>query len=118
MTPNDREDITVPLTKQLRSPFVAGRTAAADAARLARTLRVLADPSRLRILSLIKTLGAAGEVCAVDLAAATGLSQPTVSHHLLALVDAGLVAGERVGPRIRLSVVDARLEEIARALVP
>lgn len=110
----------MPRTAQLRSPFAAGRTSAADAARLAKALRVLADPQRLRIIGLIKTLGERGEVAAVDLIAPTGLSQGTISHHLMILVEAGVVEGERAGSgsRIHLSVVDARLDEIARALAP
>jgi ArsR family transcriptional regulator len=68
----------------------------AEAERLAGALRVLADPARLRLLSLI---GAhpAGEVCVCDLTAPLGLSQPTVSHHLKVLTDAGLVGREQRG---------------------
>jgi ArsR family transcriptional regulator, arsenate/arsenite/antimonite-responsive transcriptional repressor len=67
-----------------------------EAERLAGALRVLADPARLRLLSLI---GAHpdGEVCVCDLTAPLGLSQPTVSHHLKVLADAGLVGREQRG---------------------
>ena len=67
-----------------------------DADRLAAALRVLADPARLRLLSII---GAHpnGEACVCDLTAPIGLSQPTVSHHLKVLADAGLVGREKRG---------------------
>jgi ArsR family transcriptional regulator, arsenate/arsenite/antimonite-responsive transcriptional repressor len=66
------------------------------AERLAGALRVLADPARLRLLSLI---GAHpdGEACVCDLTAPLGLSQPTVSHHLKVLTEAGLVGREQRG---------------------
>lgn len=67
-----------------------------EAERLAGALRVLADPTRLRLLSLI---GAHpdGEACVCDLTSPIGLSQPTVSHHLKVLTDAGLVGREQRG---------------------
>jgi ArsR family transcriptional regulator len=65
-----------------------------EAERLAASLRVVADPARLRLLSLI---GAAGEVCVCDLTDVLGLSQPTVSHHLRVLTDAGLLEREQRG---------------------
>jgi ArsR family transcriptional regulator, arsenate/arsenite/antimonite-responsive transcriptional repressor len=67
-----------------------------EADRLASALRVLADPARLRLVSLI---GAQpdGEACVCDLVVPLGLSQPTVSHHLRVLLDAGLVEREQRG---------------------
>ena len=67
-----------------------------EADRLASALRVLADPARLRLLSL---LGAHpdGEACVCDLTAPLGLAQPTVSHHLKVLTEAGLVGREQRG---------------------
>ncbi len=67
-----------------------------DAENLAAALRVLADPARLRLVSLI---GAQpdGEACVCDLTIPLGLSQPTVSHHLKVLTDAGLLDREQRG---------------------
>jgi ArsR family transcriptional regulator, arsenate/arsenite/antimonite-responsive transcriptional repressor len=65
-----------------------------SAERLAASLRVVADPARLRLLSLI---GGAGEVCVCDLTETLGLSQPTVSHHLKVLTEAGLLEREQRG---------------------
>ena len=59
-----------------------------------RLLAALADPARLAI---VRQLASDGSVCACDFSACTGLSQPTVSHHLRVLREAGLVHGERQG---------------------
>ncbi len=66
------------------------------AERLAGALRVLADPARLRLLSIIGA-DPDGEVCACQLTGPLGLSQPTVSHHLKVLTDAGLIGREQRG---------------------
>lgn len=76
--------------------LLAAPLGAEDADLLAGALRVLADPARLRLLSII---GAHpdGEACVCDLTAPLGLSQPTVSHHLKVLTEAGLVGREQRG---------------------
>ena len=66
----------------------------ADAARLARLLAALADPVRLRLLSILQERG---EACSCDLERPLGKSQPTISHHTKVLAAAGLVEGERRG---------------------
>lgn len=63
---------------------------------LARRLKALADPGRLRLLSLLMT-APNGEACTCELTEPLGLSQPTVSHHLKKLTEAGLITGERRG---------------------
>jgi ArsR family transcriptional regulator len=67
-----------------------------DAVELSRRLKALADPARLRLVSLLMT-APDGEACTCDLTEPLGLSQPTVSHHLKRLAEAGLVTGERRG---------------------
>jgi ArsR family transcriptional regulator len=67
-----------------------------DASRLAETLRALADPARLRILTMIAD-APDREVCGCELAEPVGLSQPTISHHLKVLHDAGLLDREQRG---------------------
>ena len=67
-----------------------------DAAGLALAFAALADPARLRLLSLIANADA-GEACVCDLVAPLGRSQPTVSHHLKILTDAGLVHRDKRG---------------------
>lgn len=84
------------------------------AGRLAGWFGVLADPNRLRLLSLI---AAAGEACAAcDLVEPLGVSQPTVSHHLRVLREAGLIESERKGRWVYYRPVPARLAILSRAL--
>ena len=68
------------------SSVLAAPLAESDAAELAHAFAALADPVRLRLLSLV---AAAGEVCSCDLEQPLGKSQPTISHHTKALADAG-----------------------------
>ena len=84
-----------------------------DAAELAHVFAALADPVRLRLLSLI---AAAGEICSCDLLGPLDRSQPTVSHHTKVLADAGLIAGEKRGRWVWWSVVPARVAEVRDAL--
>jgi ArsR family transcriptional regulator, arsenate/arsenite/antimonite-responsive transcriptional repressor len=78
------------------SPTVGEAMTAPDAAALAATLKALADPMRLRLMSIIAAHEGA-EACVCDLTEPLGLSQPTVSHHLKVLVDAGLLTREKRG---------------------
>lgn len=82
---------------------------------LAAGFRVLADPVRLRILSLIAN-SAEGEVCACDLVEPIGRSQPTVSHHLSILSDAGLLTREQRGKWAWFRVVPERVAVLREAL--
>lgn len=65
-----------------------------EAEQLAQILKAVADPTRLQLLSLIQS---SGEACACDLNEPVGLSQPTVSHHLKVLTEAGLIHREQRG---------------------
>ncbi|MCM0641023.1 ArsR/SmtB family transcription factor [Cellulomonas wangsupingiae] len=78
------------------SPVTGSTMSTEDAERTARTLKALADPARLRLLSLIAAHDG-GEACVCDLTEPVGLSQPTVSHHLKVLTDAGFVTREKRG---------------------
>jgi len=91
-----------------------GRREADD---LSAAFKALADPARLRVLSLIASQPS-GEVCACDLVAPIGRSQPTVSHHLKVLYEAGLVTKEKRGSWIWYRAVPERLEELRAALEP
>ena len=88
-----------------------------DASDLSAAFHALADPARLRVLSLIASQPT-GEVCACDLVAPIGKSQPTISHHLKVLYEAGLVTKERRGSWIWYRAVPERLEELRAALDP
>jgi ArsR family transcriptional regulator len=87
--------------------------AEADAVELAGTLAALADPVRLRLLSLVAS---AGEICSCDLERPLGKSQPTISHHTKALADAGLIIGEKRGRWMWWTVVTERLAAVRDAL--
>jgi ArsR family transcriptional regulator len=87
-----------------------------DAQTLSRQFAALADPVRLRLVSLLATTD--GAVCACDLVAPVGRSQPTVSHHLKVLAEAGLVVSERRGRNVWYAVVPAALEALRGALAP
>ena len=97
------------------SPLAAGPLAEADAVALARAFAALADPVRLRLLSLVASLP---EVCACDLVEPVGKAQPTVSHHLKVLFGAGLVAREKRGTWVWYRAVPERLEALRAALDP
>lgn len=74
-------------------------------------LKAVADPVRLRLLSIIRA-SAAGEACVGDLTPAVGLAQPTVSHHLKVLTDAGLVEREKRGTWAWFRLVPSRLDDV------
>ena len=78
------------------SPLLEVEIGETDAQRLAALLKVLAEPARLRLLSLIQAQPD-GEACVCHLTSPLGLSQPTVSHHLKVLLEAGLVEREQRG---------------------
>ena len=94
-------------------PLSAARLGEEDAVELARVFTALADPVRLRLLSLVAE---GGEVCSCDLEEPLGRSQPTVSHHTKALADAGLLSGEKVGRWMMWRVVPERLAALRAAL--
>ncbi len=84
---------------------------------LATAFKALADPVRLRLLSLIAA-APDGTACTCDLEEPVGKSQPTVSHHLSILADAGLITKEKVGRWVNCTVVPDRLDALRTALSP
>ncbi len=96
------------------APVLDGALTEPDAADLAGQFKLLADPARLRLLSLIAA--APDGACACELVEPIGRSQPTVSHHLKALREAGLVESERRGTWVWYRVVPERLEALRGAL--
>ena len=105
----DRRVCCAPLT---RAPIGEG-----EAAEVAHVLKALADPVRLRLLSLI---GAheGGEACVCDLTAGFDLTGPTISHHLKVLREAGLISSQRRGTWIYYRVVPAALASLAGLFTP
>ena len=95
------------------APVQAAPLADEEAAELARVFAALADPVRLRLLSLV---AAGGEVCSCDLEEPLAKSQPTISHHTKALADAGLIAGEKRGRWMMWRIVPDRIAAVRAAL--
>lgn len=87
-----------------------------EAKRKAQLFKALGDPTRLKLLSMVKAAGT-GEACVCDLTPAVGLGQPTVSHHLKILVDAGLLHREKRGTWAYYSVAPGALEGVAEGLL-
>jgi len=85
------------------------------AERLARLLKAVADPARLQLLALIKS-SPGGESCVCDLTVPLALAQPTVSHHLRVLTDAGLLTRRNRGTWAYYSVNEPRLQELGALL--
>lgn len=85
------------------------------AAVLARAFKAIADPARMRLLSIVAS-HEGGEACACDLNEPLGLSQPTVSHHLKVLVEAGFLHREQRGVWAYYTVVRERLDGLAAVL--
>ncbi len=86
-----------------------------DAAKLASGFSALADPVRLRVLSILAA-SPEGEVCVCDFVEPLARSQPTVSHHLKILSEVGLVQGDRRGKWVWYSLNRARLAELRAAI--
>ena len=84
-----------------------------DAAALAAALAALADPVRLRILSILAT---EGEVCSCHLQEPLGKSQPTISHHTRVLAQAGLIEGDKRGKWTWWRIIPERLATLRQAL--
>jgi ArsR family transcriptional regulator, arsenate/arsenite/antimonite-responsive transcriptional repressor len=123
-TPESRNDIdacqyptvmTIATLATSCPPLLAGPLPAADADRLARALKVLADPARLRLLSLIQAQPH-GEACVCHLTEPLGLAQPTISHHLKVLLDAGLVEREQRGSWAYFRVAPDQLRALRELL--
>lgn len=98
------------------SPLTREAIAEANASHLASSLKALADPSRLRIISMVAAHDGA-EACVCDLTEPLGLGQPTVSHHLKILVDAGYLTRSKRGTWAYYSLVPGALDGVARLLV-
>src|SRR3954454_21435666 len=107
LTPVEAVACCAPLTKEPLS--------AAAAERIAPLLKAMADPGRLRLLSLVASHGD-GEACVCDLNDAFDLSQPTISHHLKVLHEAGLLDREKRGVWVYYRVNSAALSDLAALL--
>ncbi|MBF6297066.1 helix-turn-helix transcriptional regulator [Nocardia amamiensis] len=106
-------DVTSPsceVTPVVREPLTA-----AAATELAGVFKALADPVRLRLLSVVASR-AGQEVCVCDLSAGFDVSQPTISHHLKVLREAGLLSSDRRGSWVYYRVEPVALRQLSRVL--
>lgn len=97
------------------TPLASEPLSAGQAADLARVLKALADPTRLRLVSMVAA-HQNGEACVCELTDPLGLTQPTISHHLKILVDGGIFTRAQRGKWAYYAIVPARLNAIAAAL--
>ncbi len=110
--------IELPLAEQLGAccaPLTEAPISTADAEVAARVFKALADPARVRLLSMIAAGDPTG-TCVCDLNAAVDLAQPTVSHHLKVMLDAGLLERERRASWAYYRLRPGVLRTIARIL--
>jgi ArsR family transcriptional regulator, arsenate/arsenite/antimonite-responsive transcriptional repressor len=94
-------------------PLLSSNLSEEQAADLAKVFAALADPVRLRLLSLVASQE---EVCSCELQQPLGKSQPTVSHHTKALAEAGLIVGEKRGKWMWWHIVPERLDALRQVL--
>jgi ArsR family transcriptional regulator len=97
------------------SPLAKDTISADDADAVARTFKALSDPARVRILSIVAS-HADQEACVCDLQEPLGLSQPTVSHHLRVLTDAGFLTRSKRGTWAYYALVPESLDAVAGVL--
>ncbi|WP_296664609.1 metalloregulator ArsR/SmtB family transcription factor [Demequina sp.] len=97
--------------------MTAGVVSDASAESLAGVFKALGAPTRVKLLSMVAAAPGA-EACICDMTAPVGLSQPTVSHHMRLLVEAGLVTREQRGRWAHFRIVPGALAAVAFALQP
>lgn len=107
----------IPILDVCCTPLHEGEIDEPRATAMVPLLAALADPVRLRMVSMMLA-APEGTACGCDLEGPLGLAQPTISHHLKVLREAGLVEGEKRGRWVHYRVVPERLTEIAAALSP
>lgn len=115
MVVSSREPLA--LLESCCSPVTGQVLGQADAEKLAGALKAVADPARLRLISIVAA-SETGEVCVCDFTGPLGLSQPTVSHHLRVLVDVGVLSREQRGKWAYYRLVPGALADIAGVLSP
>jgi ArsR family transcriptional regulator len=102
----------LPLAEDCCAPLLREPITADQAADLAHTLKALADPTRLRLVSIVAA-HQGGEACVCELTERLGLTQPTISHHLKVLVDAGIFTRDKRGVWAYYALRPATLQALA-----
>ncbi|KQZ83126.1 ArsR family transcriptional regulator [Microbacterium sp. Root166] len=112
----DVTDVTDVSAGACCAPLVREPLTAAEADQLATTMKALADPTRLRLLSIVAA-SENSEACVCDLIEPVGLSQPTVSHHLKILTTAGFLTRTKRGTWAYFALVPGALDRVSQLLV-
>lgn len=110
-----RELLPISEISECCSPLTRETITPENADELARSLKALADPARLRLISIVAA-SEGQEACVCDLTEPVGLSQPTVSHHLKVLVDAGYLEREKRGTWAYFRLTPGALDSVSRLL--
>jgi ArsR family transcriptional regulator len=106
-----------PLAEACCAPLLREPITAVQAADLARLLKALADPTRLQLVSMVAA-HEGGEACVCELTEPLGLTQPTISHHLKILVDAGIFTRDKRGVWTCYALVPSVLDALCGVLSP
>ncbi len=114
-SPAARTRPPLPVAEACCTPLLRQPIAAGQAADLARPLKALADPTRLRLVSMVAA-HEGGEACVCDLTEPLGLTQPTISHHLKILVDAGIFTRDKRGVWAYYALVPSAMDALAAVL--
>ena len=105
----------LPVAGACCAPLLREPITASQAADLARLLKALADPTRLRLVSMVAA-HEGGEACVCELTEPLGLTQPTISHHLKILVDAGIFTRDKRGVWAYYALVPSAMDTLAAVL--
>lgn len=114
-TANAPERTALPLADECCTPLVREPITASQATDLAQILKALADPVRLRLVSMVAAHENM-EACVCDLTGPIGLSQPTISHHLKILVDAGIFTRDKRSVWSYYTLVPSALDALSAVL--
>ena len=110
-----QDRLALPRADTCYAPLLREPITASQAAHLGRLLKALADPTRLRLVSMVAA-HEDGEACVCDLTEPLGLTQPTISHHLKILVEAGIFTRDQRGVWAYYSLVPAAIDALSAVL--
>ena len=113
--PDLRTRPPLPLAEPCCTPLLRQPITADQAADLARMFKALADPTRLRLVSMVAA-HEGGEACVCELTEPLGLTQPTISHHLKILVDAGIFTRDKRGVWAYYALVPTAMDALSAVL--